>query len=391
MLGGRRGPPDMEGPGLVVQILSRAEADEQLRRSAPPPPPVPDVAPESSKGKGVGKGKSGGQLSEADKKKKYMAQMKEKLDQAAAEDPEAAEEREKLVQAEFARVKSKDKGVADRKLEERRPRSPQRASSSSHHRSPVRRRASPPIRLHSPHRSHSLRRANSPHHSPRRTRSPYRSHHLRHSRHSSRRSRSRSPHYSPRRSRSPRHSSRRDQSPRHAHHSRRDPSPRRHNRMEKYLPPHLQVCIEKADDLRDVSADLFTYVGHSTAAYAVKKRLGAHLPVVPHNRFHYDNRQGNRGAVSRPAPAAPAPIRFEVPLLDPSEAEQFSGPWRNAQMTPSVASLVASSSYVAPDLELRPSVLAPLPIQVVPEGLDAVADIELVRERQPEPPPPGSA
>ena len=65
-------------------------------------------------------------------------------------------------------------------------------------------------------------------------------------------------------------------------------------------------------------------------------------------------------------------------------------------MTPSVASLVASRSYVASDFELRPSAFVPLPIQVVPEGLDAVAAIELVREERPgavdtEPPPPGSA
>ena len=322
-----------------------------------------------------------------------MAQMKEKLDEAASKDPKAAEERERKVQAEFARVKSQDKGVGDRKLEERRPRSPQRTSSSSHRRSPLR-RASSPVRIHSPHRSHSLRRADSPRHSPRRAHSPYQSHRSRRSHHSPRRSRS--PRYSPRHSRSHHHSPRRDRSPRHAHHYRHDLSPRRQNKMEKFLPPHLQVCIEKADDLRDVSSDLFTYVGHSTAAYAVKKRLGAHLPVVPRGRYHYDNRQRNREAVPRPIPAAPAPIRFEVPLLDPSEAERFSGPWRNVQMTPSVASLVTSRSYVSPDLELRPSVLAPIPIQMMPEGLDAVAAIEIVREEQPgaevtEPPPPGSA
>ena len=158
------------------------------------------------------------------------------------------------------------------------------------------------------------------------------------------------------------------------------------------MPIFFQRCIQKADDLKDVSANLFEYVGLSTAAYAVKKRLRGHLPVVHRGRFHYDNRNQNRG----PAPVAPTPVIVEIPTLDPSEAAHFSGPWRNAQVTPSVASLTSCHNYAAPEMELRPSILAPVRVQSAPEGLDAVAAMKLREERQPEvvrtePPPPGSS
>ena len=394
---------------MVVQILTRAEADEQLRHPESQPPPPPDIIPNSPKGKGKGKGQSGAATTEKEKKKKYLAQMQEKLDDAAKENPRAAEERERKVQEEFQRVKAQDRKFADQRMEESRGRSPQRASTSSRHRSPPRHRAYSPDRVHSPHRSYSLRRAHSPRqYSPKHTRSPrYSPKHTRSPRYSPKRHhssshssrRSRSPRYSPKRV----HSSRHQGSSRHAHHSRRDESPRRQTRVEKNLPVFFQKCLEKADNLKDVSADLFEYVGHSTAAFAVKKRLRGHLPVVPRgNQFHYDNRQRGRGGNQRPAPAAPAPVvvaeeNQEWPRpLNPSEAEHYSGPWRNAGSTPSIASLTASQSYVAPEFELRPSVLIPVRVQSSPEVLDAVAAMEVHGERQPEavrtePPPPGSS
>ena len=72
-MGGRRGPPDMEGPGMVVQILTRAEADEQLRQPASQPPPPPDAVRGSPKGKGKGKGKSGAADTEKEKKRIHVA------------------------------------------------------------------------------------------------------------------------------------------------------------------------------------------------------------------------------------------------------------------------------------------------------------------------------
>ena len=409
---------------MVVQILTRAEADEQLRQPESQPPPPPDAVRDSPKGKGKGKGKSGAADTEKEKKRKYMSQMKEKLDDAAAEDPRAAEDRERKVREEFERVKAQDRKMADQRMEKERGRSPQRASTSSRLRSPPRRQDYSPNRIHSPHRSQSLRHAHSPRrYSPKHTRSPHYSPKRTRSPHYSPK-RTRSPYYSPRRHHSSRHSSRRSRSPRHsprhdrsshrqgssrhAHHSRRDESPRRQSGMQQNLPIFFQKCLEKADDLKDVSADLFEYVGHSTAAFAVKKRLRGHLPVVPRgNQFHYDNRQRGRGGRGgrdgqRPAPAAPAPVivvegGMEWPRpLNPSEAEQFSGPWRNAEFTPSIASLTASQSYVAPEFELRPSVLIPVRVQSSPEVLDAVAAMEVHGERQPEavrtePPPPGSS
>ena len=90
---------------------------------------------------------------------------------------------------------------------------------------------------------------------------------------------------SPRRhSRSPRRHSR---SPRR--HSR---SPRRKNEAYKRLPAFFQECLARSDALRDTSADLLEYVGHSSKAYQLKRKI-QNVGQMPRSSKKIDRRAQN--------------------------------------------------------------------------------------------------
>lgn len=152
-----------------------------------------------------------------------------------------------------------------------------------------------------------------------------------------------------RRSKSPRRRSkspgRRSRSPR-----RRSRSPKRNNEVRNRLPSFFQECLTRADQLRDTSADLLEYVGHSSEAYRLKRKIQNVGQMPQGNSRKVDNRQVNNKK-GRPAGRQQQPQQQQHPV---STAPNFVVP-----PNPSFSSVVISATMPAP-IPVSPSASVPV-------------------------------